>query len=228
MLTAMTRSLLNIFLNSSNMFKNGLACRQAGNNLKYKGVVFFGEPGTGKTTIAMALQEKIPNSRLFEISEEIIKRLASVREFPDSIKELLAGFMDLPKKEINREYSRNLFVRLEKKYKGDALAQILGELTLSGYFSKGFPIIPGARGLSKAKYLKSLGYLIVFLKTNRDIIIERRLKQKGETMEDTIKDLEEEEKIYKTSEIQEIADVVFKTDKKSTGSIVDILLKIIF
>ena len=181
------------------------------NDLKFKGIVFFGEPGTGKTTVAMALQEKIPDSKFFEISEEIIKRLASVREFPDSIKELVKNLMSLPKTEINREDARSLFVRLEKKYKGDAIAQILGELTLTGYFSKSFPIIPGARGLSKAKYLKSLGYLIVFLKTDREIIIERRLKQRGETREETIKDLEEEEKIYQTSEIETMADLIFDT-----------------
>ena len=192
-------------------------------NPKYKGIVFFGEPGAGKTTIARALQGKIPDSKLFEISEEIIKRLASVKEFPDSIKELTRNFIDLAKTEISREEARNLFVRLEKKYKGDAIAQILGELTSVSYFSTSFPIIPGARGLSKAKYLNGLGFLIVFLKTNRNIIIERRLKQRGETKEETIKDLEEEEKIYRTSEIEKVADLVFDTGKENVDLIVGTL-----
>lgn len=194
----------------------------------YKNIVIFGEPATGKSTIAKKLTTEILNSKVIEASTNLIfpichffKKLPSNSgRFLFKLKQIVGKKQS--KYKIEREKAREIFSSLSKQYSHFFIAETLDKLYSKKYSN--LLIFTGIRGYENAKYFKKLGYLIVFLKTNKKDILERFTKERGCHKKEAAKELKEENHLYSTKKIEKEADLVFDT---STSSATNIVKKII-
>ncbi|MGD0728707.1 MAG: AAA family ATPase [Candidatus Micrarchaeaceae archaeon] len=182
-------------------------------------IILFGEPGSGKSTIAKELRKQIKNSKVVEASNLIYSVSVFYPYLPNSTQVLLHKLknqnFELNSVKTNREKARNINSKLQSKYSKDFIGKALDYLYISN--NKGTLILSGARGYDTAKYFKNKGYFVVFLKTKHNILINRLAKKYNYSKNMAIEELEEEDRLYSTQNIEKIADLVIDTSKAKLG-----------
>ena len=177
----------------------------------YRGVAIFGAPGTGKTTLAKELELNLPKSDFLEAFSAVIQPAASLDILPNKKVSLFKNLLKTKgDKIIPRNQARQIFKTLNNQYSPSVIAEYLDYLHQNKY-PKNLLIISGIRGYENAIKLKNLGYLIIFLSADNDIIAKRIHNRDAAAREAVIKDIKDEEKIYRTSKIEKIAHLVFDT-----------------
>lgn len=187
-------------------------------------IAIFGEPGTGKTTTSKKIVEIKP-FKMVEASTAIIVPIATnFKELPrESF--LLKKLHKISQKKIkiNREEAMTLFSSLKKTYSPDFIAKALHELYVKNSRYKSI-IFSGLRGLDNAKYCRLHNDLVVYLKTNKNELINRLCKEKGYSKKQAITELYKEQKLYNTNKIEKVADLVIDTSKNNATQVSKIIL----
>jgi uridine kinase len=138
-------------------------------NYNYRGIVVFGAPGSGKTTIARALLQLFPNGKYIEASKSVVLPAFAMRaKLPTpeaSFIRYVASIGNVKNpSNVSREDARNFFTHLKNKYSPSVIAKSLIDIHQKK-FSKKFLILAGIRGYKNSLYFKKNGYLVVYLKT---------------------------------------------------------------
>ncbi|MBI3633139.1 MAG: AAA family ATPase [Candidatus Vogelbacteria bacterium] len=189
---------------------------------RYKGVVFFGEPGSGKTTAAKVLTDKVGGCELLEASL-VLKFALSLKQLPKTKGEFIARVDDGHKDDvINRDKAREIFSQLTQKYSKTIVAESMNALVDRKYKDK-FVVIAGARALDAAKFYKLNNFLIIYLECPRRELI-GRLKSRQKSEQEVKRELRHEEEIYQTKKIKKVADLVLDSFKMSPDQIANALL----
>ena len=198
-----------------------------------KNIVIFGEPATGKSTIAKKLSFKLPNYKIVESSEGLIVPIARhFKKLPSNYNTLLYSLEKIVDKNlatqapINRKKARKIFSSLVKQYFPSFIAE-----TLEKIYSKKYPTAPliftGVRGYENAKYFKKRGYFVVFLKANKEDLLERLSKKRDYSKKEILNELKEEDRLYLTKKIEKEADLVFNTSTISAAEIADKIISLV-
>ena len=182
-------------------------------------ISLFGHPGSGKSTIAKQIYAQL-HCQIIESSIYLIFPLAS--HFPILPDEpvLFSTFKKIPLKHnpMSREDARRYFSTLAKRYGGDFISRALHEFYSKDSMEKCILFV-GIRGKENAEYCRLHNDIVVYLKAKRSILLERLIKKRGYTQKEAKRDLDEEERIYKTSQIEKIADFVIDTSDKTPSQI---------
>ncbi|OGZ15126.1 MAG: hypothetical protein A3H76_00515 [Candidatus Lloydbacteria bacterium RIFCSPLOWO2_02_FULL_54_12] len=153
----------------------------------YKGVVIFGPPASGKTTLARELRLRERGVFCLEGSK-VLRSFGTV---------------------LSREEARALYGRLVKSHGKTFIGKALERVALK---KGGFVIASGLRGYENAVYLKERGYFVVCLEASQSALLRRLcIRGDGRSLQKEIKD---EERIYHTKHIKKVAHVVFHTEKE--------------
>lgn len=185
-------------------------------------IVLFGEPLSGKSTIAQEFYKVNKDFQLIEASKDIIYLVGnSFKKYPDNYEKFISTLIKIKKDKapLNREYSRKIFKILTQKYSKNIISKIIEDLFVNQNLG-GKYIFAGVRGIENAKYLKDNGYLIIYLHAQKKDLINRYEKIRGYTKKEALDELKEENKIYSTTKIKKIANFVFDTSFLSKKEIV--------
>ncbi len=177
-------------------------------------IAIFGEPGTGKTTTAKEIA-RLAHCKIIEASKAVIFPIAANFEKLPKEDYLLRNLNNLPKKrnkKISREVARDTFVSLRKNYSPDFIAKALHELYVKTSKDK-CVIFSGLRGFDNAKYCRLHNDFVVYLKADKNELINRLHKEKGYTQQQAITELKKERELYNTKKIEKVADLVINTSK---------------
>jgi broad-specificity NMP kinase/tRNA(Ile)-lysidine synthase TilS/MesJ len=189
-------------------------------------ISIFGEPGTGKTTTANLLAKSL-KGRLVEASQDIIFPIAkSFVTLPDE-KNLLKKLNDYVRKEkikVDRNVARETFLKLKNKYSPDFIAKAIHEIFTKDPINNTI-IISGLRGIDNAKYCRLHNDLVVFLKSDKNELVKRLLNERGYSKEQVLNELNNEHEMYKTKEIEKIADLVIDTSKNNPSEVSKIIIE---
>ncbi len=193
-------------------------------NNKFKGVVFFGQPGSGKTTLAKLLASKIQNSKYVETST-VIKFAMGTKSLPNTAEQFLSDFSDSGENSftIDREKAREMFIKLTKKYSKTIIAETIDSF-YGKKFKSNFLILGGARGLTAAEYYRLRGYLVVYLDCSHDEIL-KRLQGRENNLKQISSELRSEEVMYSTNRVKKISELVFDTSVSRKDYIVKSVIK---
>ena len=200
---------------------------------RWRGIIFFGSEGTGKSTLAQYLKEQ-HNFEYYEASSEIIYRLTEEDIKTSQTVEEVASILRAKRSEnslkIIRKDARKYHHLLVEKFGGEIIAQLLLLLF--------FPIeetgenmkkiaIAGVRGVHNAEYFmkKRNDILIVFLTVERNVAISRLLNRNSLTKEEIEESLIEEEKLYSTSFIEQFSHLYFNTETFSLDYIIQKIIE---
>lgn len=192
-------------------------------------IAFFGEPGSGKTTLAKRIAKKL-NCETIEASKLILFSIAAhFRKLPEE-NYLLKNLAKLSKKvneDISREMALELSSKLNKTYSSHFIAKALHTLYVDNAKEKNKCIVfSGLRGLDNAKYCRLHNDLVVYLKSNKKNLITRLCKDRGYTKNQAALELKKEQILFKTKKIEQVADLVVDTSKKNISlALKQILLK---
>ena len=103
--------------------------------------------------------------------------------------------------------------KLKLKYGLDFIAKSLHELYTK---NSAQPIIlSGLRGIENAKYCRLHNDIVIYLKANKSSLLKRLIKDKNYTKKQAEEELKEEEKLYQTTKIEKVVDLVVDTTKLS-------------
>lgn len=182
---------------------------------KYKGIVVFGAPGSGKTTIAKSLLRAFPHGRYVETFNYIVNPAASIKsKLPKKEKSFIEKITQIYNKpistRISREEARNFFTYLKNRYSQAVIAKTLIYLH-ENRFSNKFIIIAGIRGYRNSIYFKKQGYLVVYLKTPNKHLADRVSKRESFSRKLAEKEREIEERLFSTNMVEKIAHLSFNT-----------------
>ncbi len=198
-----------------------------------KNIVIFGEPVTGKSTIARKLASKIPNCKIIEASSGLIFPVASYfKKLPVKSKPFINKLKEIVDKKlgsqipISRGVARKIFLSLSKRYSSSVIAEALATIYSEKYPDK-FLIFTGVRGFENARYFKKKGYLIIFLKANKRDVLKRLAKKRGATKKESLKELAEEDRLYSTRKIENEADLVYNTSINTPQEITKKTMKVL-
>lgn len=197
-----------------------------------RNIVIFGEPTTGKSTVAKKLVSKLKGYKIIEASTDFIYPALDYyknRKLPDNPNSLISSVKKIlkkrgNKKNVNRQEAVELFSLLSKKYSSGFISMAIEKIYTKKSSSSGL-IFTGLRGLDNAKYFKKRGYYIVYLKTSKKDIVERFLKKRGYSKKEAQIELGKEKLIYSTDKIEKEADLVLNTSKQRTSLIVNKIIE---
>ncbi|MBI3633694.1 MAG: AAA family ATPase [Candidatus Vogelbacteria bacterium] len=190
---------------------------------RYKGVVFFGEPGSGKSTAANLLSKKIENSKLLEASL-VLKYALCLNRLPKTKEQFITDADDSYKNDfIDREKARKIFLELTRKYSKTIVAESMNAIVDRKYSDR-FVIIAGARALDAAKYYKLHNFLVVYLECKNCDLVER-LKGRNKSDRGAREEIKHEDDIYQTKKIKKVADLVLDSSELVSESIAREILK---
>ena len=198
-----------------------------------KNIAIFGEPATGKSTLAKKLASKIPNCKIIEASTGLIFPIAAnFKKLPDNSETLINKLKKIVDKrldsqiQINRKTARKIFFALKKQYHPHFVAEALNTIYSQKYSGKTL-IFTGVRGSGNAEYLKKEKYLIVFLKANKQDILKRFTKERGYSKEEILKELIEENRLYSTKKLEKEADLVYSTSINTPAEITKKIMEVL-
>src|SRR3989338_7453242 len=118
-------------------------------------IALFGQPGSGKSTIARKLAQKL-HCKVIEASNAVIFPIAANLKTLPKEKKLLTSLSTLARKKhpkITREMAMQTFARLKDTYSPDFIARALHELYVE-HPKKACIVFSGMRGLDNAKYCR--------------------------------------------------------------------------
>lgn len=181
----------------------------------YKGIVVFGAPGSGKTTIAKLLFSSFPSTQYMEAFDVVINPAASIKKnLPkkeiDFIRTIGKLYNKKIKKNIPREEARNFFTYLKNRYSASIIAKTLIYIH-QHKFSKKCTVVAGIRGYRNAIHFKKEGYLVVYLKTPDKHLAVRVSKREHFSRKDAEKEKQIEERLFSTNKVEKIAHLSFNT-----------------
>ncbi len=184
-------------------------------NKTYKGVVIFGAPGSGKTTVAKLLLTSFSEANQVEAFDAIINPAASIKErLPkketDFIEVISKIYNRKVSKSIPREEARNFFTYLKNRYSPSVIAKTLIHIHQKD-FSQKFVIIAGIRGYGNSIHFKKNGYLVIYLKTPNKYLATRLSKRENFSRKDAEKEKQIEERLFSTNKVEKIAHLSFNT-----------------
>lgn len=181
---------------------------------KYKGIVVFGAPGSGKTTIAKLLAKSFSGSKYVEASRLVINPAVALKE---RLPLAEAGFIRLVSKMskrhfqgISRDEARKMFAHLKNRYSSAIIAKTLIYLHKTRFLNK-FLIVAGIRGYRNSTYFKKNGYLVIYLKTPNKHLTTRVSKRESFSRKEAEKERQIEERLFSTNKVEKIAHISFNT-----------------
>lgn len=196
---------------------------------RLRGIAVFGAPGSGKTSIAKSLSEELGQKQYIEACEQVIIPSSFLFKLPESYKMFFNSISTTSKstvlkKKISRNQARKIFIDLKNKYSPNIIAKTLEYIHQKNYHNK-FIVISGVRGYENVLYFKKRNYYIVFLKPPKNTIIRRLASREHLTLKKAQDEYNVENRLYSTSKIQKIADMVFDTAKVRKTDIVKHIIK---
>lgn len=191
---------------------------------QYKGIVIFGAPGSGKTTIARVFLNSFMGAKYIEAFDVVINPAASLREkLPatekDFIRQINRVFGRRTDKKIRRDKARNFFTYLKNRYSSSVIAKTIIHIHQKR-FSKKFIVVAGMRGYRNSTYFKKKGYLVVYLKTPDTHLSVRVSKRESFSQKEAEKERQIEERLFSTNKVEKIAHISFNTVVTSKKEIV--------
>lgn len=181
-------------------------------------IAIFGPPGSGKSTIAKIVAERI-NCTIIEASTAVVFPISSHFETLPQEERLLESLKMLSKKKqqkVTREKAMQTFVRLKESYSPDFIAKALHYLYVKNSKNKCL-IFSGLRGLDNAKYCRLHNDLVIYLKTENNDVIERLCRDRKYTKQQAMAEIKKEQELYNTAKIEEVADLVINTSTNNVS-----------
>lgn len=181
---------------------------------KYRGIVVFGAPGSGKTTLAKSIMKTFPDAQYLEASRVVIQPAVAMKsKLPSSEVDFIrtidkAYGKSVP--QIDRDEARKMFIHLKNKYSSAVIAKALMGVC-KNKFPKKFLIVAGIRGYRNSTYFKKNGYLVVYLKTPDKHLTTRVSKRESFSLKEAEKERQIEERLFSTNKVEKIAHLSFNT-----------------
>ncbi len=182
---------------------------------KYRGIIVFGAPGSGKTTIAKSLLRPFPDGKYVEASRLVVMPAFSMRnELPASEAGFVRAVSEICDKATaqnpSREEARNFFTYLKNRYSPDVIAKTLIYIHEKKFHNK-FLLVAGIRGYKNSLFFKKNGYLVVYLKTPNKHLTSRVSKRESFSLKAAEKEREIEERLFSTNMVERVAHLFFNT-----------------
>ncbi len=184
-------------------------------NRKYRGVVVFGAPGSGKTTLAKSLLRLFPDGKYIEASRAVVlpaffmcDRLP--KSEADFIRKIGKSRYRPGKGGVSREEAHNFFIYLKNRYSSAIIAKTLAYIHQKK-FAKKFLVVAGIRGYRNSVYFKRNGYFVVYLKTPNKHLAARISKRESFSVKSAEKEREIEERLFSTNMVERMAHLSFNT-----------------
>ena len=190
---------------------------------KYKGIVIFGAPGSGKTAIAKLLLSSFFSSKYIEASSTVIESALSIKDkLPKDenvfIQKINKIYKDKVNIKINHEEARNFFTHLKNRYSSSIVAKTIIHIHKKR-FPKNFIIIAGIRGYRNSIYFKKNGYFVVYLKIPDRHLSSRLSKREDFTKKEAEREIEE--RLFSTNKVEKIAHISLNTAIVSKKEIIE-------
>lgn len=180
----------------------------------YRGIVVYGAPGTGKTTLAKSIVYNFSNAKYVEASSLVVYPASTLQKLPVKENGFIQVIWKIYKKPINkyfsRENARDFFTYLKNKYSSSVIAKTIIYLHKRD-FSKKFLIVAGIRGYRNSLYFKKNGYFVLYLKAPNKQITKRLAKRENFSRKFAEKEREIEERLFSTNKVEKIAHLSFNT-----------------
>ncbi len=188
-------------------------------------VVFFGEPGSGKTTLSARIAKEL-GLPVVEASQEVIFPVAALKTLPkeEELIAYLAGQTASANVPVSREIARRTFSALRETYGGEIIAKVLHAKFVE-VPQKESCIFSGLRGLDNARFCRLHNDLVIYLTADRATLGERLQQKYGTTAEEAVKELIDEQTLFQTSEIANVADLVVDTSLLGIDAAVAVIRK---
>ncbi len=188
-------------------------------------VVIFGEPGSGKTTIAQELSRRL-NCKTIEAATAVIFPIAANYQKLPNEKTLLENLDQLATKKystVSREQARETFTKLQHQYSPDFIARALHRLYVENPKYKNI-VFTGLRGLDNAKYCRLHNDIVIYLETSEKDLIKRLMRDRDYTKQQAKIEIKTEQKLYKTKNIKKVADLAINTSTNNIAQTVKNIL----
>ncbi len=188
-------------------------------------IVLLGEPGSGKSTAAREIARRI-RGRVVEVSESVIYPMASFSGKLPSEERMLERFAKQQMKtmkRVDRDMARAVFQKISKQYSRDFIAKSLHAQAVDSS-SKATFLFTGLRGFENAAYSRLHNDFLVYLDADTQTLVDRLSHDRGQTQQEALRDLREEQTLYRTKQIKKIAHLVIDTSKMSQSETVQVIV----